>query len=40
LTRSKSLPHVDESLQEIAYAFDTLNVDGIGMLTSRTAAAP
>jgi len=28
------LAHVDESLQEIAYAFDTLKVDGIGMLTN------
>jgi predicted TIM-barrel fold metal-dependent hydrolase len=28
------LPHVDESLKEISYAFDTLNVDGIGMLTN------
>jgi 6-methylsalicylate decarboxylase len=28
------LPHVDESLAEIAYAFDTLRVDGIGMLTN------
>jgi len=28
------LPHVDESLHEIAYAFDTLKVDGIGMLTN------
>lgn len=28
------LPHVDESLKEIAYAFDTLKVDGIGMMTS------
>jgi predicted TIM-barrel fold metal-dependent hydrolase len=28
------LPHVDESLKEIAYAFDTLKVDGIGCMTS------
>jgi hypothetical protein len=28
------LPHVDESLKEISYAFDTLNVDGIGMMTN------
>jgi len=28
------LPHIDESLKEIAYAFDTLRVDGIGMMTS------
>ena len=28
------LPHIDESLKEIAYAFDTLKVDGIGMMTS------
>jgi predicted TIM-barrel fold metal-dependent hydrolase len=28
------LPHIDESLKEIAYAFDTLNVDGIGMMTN------
>ena len=28
------LPHVDESLAEIAYAFDTLQVDGVGMLTN------
>jgi predicted TIM-barrel fold metal-dependent hydrolase len=28
------MPHVDESLKEIAYAFDTLKVDGIGMMTS------
>ena len=28
------LPHVDQSLKEIEYAFDTLNVDGIGCMTS------
>ncbi len=28
------LPHIDESLKEIAYAFDVLKVDGIGMMTS------
>jgi 6-methylsalicylate decarboxylase len=28
------LPHIDESLKEIAYAFDVLKADGIGMLTS------
>jgi predicted TIM-barrel fold metal-dependent hydrolase len=28
------LPHIDESLKEIAYAFDTLKVDGIGMMTN------
>ena len=28
------LPHIDESLKEIAYAFDTLEVDGIGMMTN------
>ena len=28
------LPYVDESLKEIAYAFDTLKVDGIGMMTN------
>ena len=27
-------PHIDESLKEIAYAFDTLKVDGIGCMTS------
>ena len=28
------MPHVDECLKEIEYAFDTLKVDGIGMMTS------
>ena len=28
------LPHIDESLKEIAYAFDTLKVDGVGMMTN------
>src|SRR5262249_22020769 len=28
------LPHIDESLKEISYAFDTLQVDGIGVMTS------
>ena len=28
------MPHVDESLKEIAYALDTLHADGIGMMTS------
>jgi len=28
------LPHVNESLKEIAYAFDTLNADGIGLMTN------
>src|SRR5246500_2226890 len=28
------LPHIDESLKEIAYALDTLNADGIGILTN------
>jgi predicted TIM-barrel fold metal-dependent hydrolase len=27
------LPHIDESLKEIAYVFDTLKADGIGMMT-------
>jgi len=27
-------PHIDECLKEIAYAFDTLKVDGIGCMTS------
>lgn len=27
------MPFIDESLKEIAYAFDTLKVDGIGMMT-------
>ena len=27
------MPYVDESLKEIAYAFDVLKVDGIGMMT-------
>jgi predicted TIM-barrel fold metal-dependent hydrolase len=27
------MPYVDESLREIAYAFDTLHADGIGMMT-------
>jgi predicted TIM-barrel fold metal-dependent hydrolase len=27
------LPHVDETLKEIAYAYDTLHADGIGLLT-------
>jgi predicted TIM-barrel fold metal-dependent hydrolase len=27
------MPNVDESLKEIAYAFDTLHADGIGMMT-------
>lgn len=30
------MPYVDESLKEIAYAFDTLRADGIGMMTSYT----
>jgi predicted TIM-barrel fold metal-dependent hydrolase len=28
------LPYIDEALKEIAYAFDTLKVDGIGMMTN------
>ncbi len=28
------LPHVDESLKEIAYCFDTLKADGVGVMTS------
>jgi predicted TIM-barrel fold metal-dependent hydrolase len=28
------LPNIDESLKEIAYAFDTLKVDGVGCMTS------
>jgi 6-methylsalicylate decarboxylase len=28
------LPYIDESLKEIAYALDTLNADGIGVLTN------
>ena len=28
------MPYIDESLKEIEYAFDTLHVDGIGMMTS------
>jgi len=28
------MPYIDESLKEIEYAFDTLRVDGIGMMTS------
>jgi predicted TIM-barrel fold metal-dependent hydrolase len=28
------LPHIDESLKEIEYAFDTLKVDGVGMMTN------
>ena len=28
------MPHIDESLKEIAYAFDTLKADGAGIMTS------
>src|SRR5262245_40782214 len=28
------LPHIDEALKEIAHAFDTLKVDGVGIMTS------
>ena len=28
------LPHIDDSLKEIAYAFDTLKVDGVSIMTS------
>ena len=28
------LPHINESLEAIAYAFDTLKVDGVGIMTS------
>jgi predicted TIM-barrel fold metal-dependent hydrolase len=28
------LPHIDETLKEIAFAFDTLKVDGVGIMTS------
>jgi len=28
------MPNIDESLKEIAYAFDTLKVDGVGMMTN------
>ncbi len=28
------MPNIDESLKEIAYAFDTLKADGIGMMTN------
>jgi predicted TIM-barrel fold metal-dependent hydrolase len=28
------LPHIDEALKEIAYVFDVLKVDGIGMMTN------
>ena len=28
------MPHIDESLAELAYALDTLHADGIGMMTS------
>ena len=28
------LPHIDASLEEIAYSFDTLKADGVGIMTS------
>jgi predicted TIM-barrel fold metal-dependent hydrolase len=28
------MPYIDESLKEIAYVFDTLKVDGVGMMTN------
>jgi predicted TIM-barrel fold metal-dependent hydrolase len=28
------LPHIDESLKEIAFAFDTLKADGVGVMTN------
>jgi predicted TIM-barrel fold metal-dependent hydrolase len=28
------LPHIDESLKEIAYSFDTLKADGVGVMTN------
>jgi predicted TIM-barrel fold metal-dependent hydrolase len=28
------LPHIDESLKEIEFAFDTLKVDGVGIMTN------
>ena len=28
------MPYIDESLKEIEYAFDTLKVDGVGMMTN------
>jgi 6-methylsalicylate decarboxylase len=28
------LPHIDESLKEIAYSFDTLKADGVGIMTN------
>ncbi len=30
------MPYIDESLKEIEYVFDTLKVDGIGMMTNYT----